>query len=60
MPVFLYNGFLVKKIKKEISQLNRASRVYYSDVINYNNELLAIIEDRIQEIEELANVSYST
>ena len=50
----------MKKIKKEISQLNRVSRVYYSDVINFNNELLAIIEDRIQEIEELANVSYST
>ena len=60
VPVFLYNGFLVKKIKKEISQLNRVSRVYYSDVINFNNELLVIIEDRIQEIEELANVSYST
>ena len=60
VPVFLYNGFLVNKIKKEISQLNIASRVYYSDVINFNNEISAIIEDRIQEIEELANVSYST
>ena len=60
VPVFLYNGFLLKKIKKEINQFNIASHVYYSDVINFNNELLAIIEDRIKEIEELANVSYST
>jgi len=60
VPVFLYDGFLANKVKHEIAHMPSSSKVHYSSAINFDPKLSKIIEDRIQEIEVLHNVSYST
>lgn len=60
VPVFLYDGFLVNKVKYEIAHMQSSSKVHYAEAINFDPKLSKIIEDRIQEIEVLRNVSYST
>lgn len=60
VPVFLYDGYIVNKIKADINHTCRTCDIHYTNAINFPPELHKIIEERIRETEVLCCVSSTT
>ncbi|MGO3048627.1 hypothetical protein CD110_05340 [Staphylococcus casei] len=60
IPVFLYDGYILKKMKQSIETMNLSALIIYSSAINFSPILASIIRDRVNQLEVLKNVSHST
>lgn len=60
IPVFLYDGYILKKMKLSIEIMNLSASIVYSSAINFSPILASIIRDRVNQLEVLKNVSHST
>ena len=60
IPFFFYDGYLVNKTKQRIEALNLPNTLIYTTAINFHVVLKEIVQIRIAECEEVADVSDST
>lgn len=60
VPIFLYDGYLVNKMKSKISKMRMANHIEYTESLNFHPILEMIIKDQITQLEVYRNVSSPT
>jgi len=60
VPVFLYDGFLVRKMKSEIQSMTNNSCIEYTKSLNFHPLLELIIKDQITQLEAHNHVPNTT
>lgn len=60
VPIFLYDGYLVNKMKNKISKMHMAYHIEYTESLNFHPILEIIIKDQITQLEVYRNVPSPT